>query len=79
MSEYKTVYYAEVIWFSPARGIGFLRWEKDGIKQKDMFVHFSDVCCDGFKTLFKLQKVSFQIGTNNHGDPKAINVTVLKN
>lgn len=79
MTDDKTVYYGEVLWFNPARGFGFLAWEKDGAKQKDMFCHFSDVVCEGFKTLYKGQKVSFQIGTNNHGDPKAISVQVLRN
>jgi len=72
-------YYGEVIWFNPKKGIGFLAWYIDDVKQKDMFVHFSDVVCEGFKTLYKQQKVEFEIGTNKHGDPKAINVVVLKN
>jgi cold shock protein len=75
----ETLYYGTVIFFSAQKGYGFLQWEKDGIKQKDMFVHFSDVNCTGFKTLFKDQKVSFNIGTNHHGDPKATNVLVLTN
>jgi cold shock CspA family protein len=69
----------KVMWFDPKRGIGFINWEKDGVKQKDMFVHFSDISCEGFKTLFKDQNVSFGIGTNHNGLPKAIEVTVLKN
>lgn len=73
------VYYGEVIFFDPKRGYGFLTWEKDGIKQKDVFIHFSDIVCEGFKTLYKGQKISFGLGTNKHGDPKAISVTVLKN
>lgn len=72
-------FYGEVVWFDPKRGFGFIGWEKDGEKQKDMFVHFSDVVCEGFKTLYKHQKVSFTLGTNKHGDPKAINVEILKN
>jgi len=72
-------YYGEVIWFDPKRGFGFLVWEIDGVQQKDLFVHFSDVACEGFKTLYKNQKVSFELGTNKHGDPKAILVEVLKN
>lgn len=63
----------------PKRGFGFIQWDKDGVRQKDMFVHFSDVTCEGFKTLYKHQKVSFGLGTNKHGDPKALDVTVLKN
>lgn len=72
-------FYGEVAWFNSKRGYGFLLWEKDGMKQKDMFVHFSDVSCEGFKTLYKHQKVSFTLGTNKHGDPKAISVEILKN
>jgi CspA family cold shock protein len=68
----------EVIWFDAKRGFGFIAWEKNGEKQKDLFVHFSDVSCDGFKTLYKEQKVTFGIGTNKHGDPKATEVVLLK-
>lgn len=69
----------DVIWFDPKRGFGFIEWEKDGVKQKDLFVHFSDVSCEGFKTLYKGQKVSFGLGLNVRGEPKATKVTVLRN
>lgn len=72
-------FYGEVLWFDPKRGFGFIEWEKDGVKQKDMFVHFSDVSCEGFKTLYKHQKVSFTLGVNKHGDPKACGVEIMKN
>lgn len=72
-------FYGEVLWFDPKRGFGFIGWEKDGVKQKDMFIHFSDVVCEGFKTLYKGQKVSFTLGVNKHGAPKATNVEVMKN
>jgi len=68
----------EVLFFSPKIGYGFLQWEKDGVKQPDMFAHFSDLIMPGFKTLFKSQRVSFQIGQNKNGQPKAINIQVLK-
>lgn len=68
-----------VAWFDPKRGYGFIEWEKDGSKQKDLFVHFSDVSCEGFKTLYKEQKVSFGLGVNKRGEPKATEVEVLKN
>lgn len=73
-----TKFYGKVVWFSSRKGIGFVQWEKDGVPQKDMFVHYSDIVCDGFKTLHKDQKVSFEIGANVRGEPKAINVEVLK-
>lgn len=73
------VFVGVVDWFDPQKGWGFINWEKDGVKQKDMFVHFSDINCEGYKTLYKAQRVSFEIGTNKNGEPKAINVLVLKN
>lgn len=73
------VFYGEVIFFNPKTGFGFIAWEKDGVKQKDMFAHFSDITMSGFKTLFKSQKVSFSVGQNKRGEPKAINITVLTN
>jgi cold shock protein len=71
-------YKAEVVWFSIKKGFGFLSWEIDGVKQKDMFIHFSDIAMQGFKTIDAGQKVSFEIGSNKNGDPKAINVQILK-
>lgn len=72
-------FFGEVIFFDPKAGYGFLKWENNGEAQKDMFVHYSDISCEGFKTLYKGQKVSFELGVNKHGAPKAINVAVLKN
>lgn len=67
-----------VIFFDSKQGYGFIDWEKDGVKQTDMFFHYSDIVCEGFKTVFKDQKVSFGVGVNKHGKPKGIEVTVLK-
>jgi cold shock protein len=80
VSEDKEVetFHGEVIWFSGVKGFGFIAWDKNNTPQKDMFCHFSDVSIEGYKTLFKGQKVSFQIGTNKNGDPKAVCVQVLK-
>ena len=73
-------YYGEVIWFNPSSGFGFISWsDENNIKQKDMFIHYSDILSEGFRTLYKGQKVFFNIGKNKNGDPKAINVTVLHN
>ena len=63
----------KVIWFDNKAGYGFI--ERQG--EKDLFVHFSDVVCDGFKTLKKGQKVSFNLGENKNGRPKAVNVKVV--
>jgi CspA family cold shock protein len=67
------VFEGEVIWFDPKAGYGFIKWEQE----EDMFVHFSDVVCEGFKTLKKGQKVRFGVGKNNTGKPKAIDVEVI--
>lgn len=67
----------DVIWFCPKKGYGFITYENDGKKQKDLFVHFSDLNVEGFKTLNKGQRVEFSLGKNNHGDPKAIEVKVI--
>jgi CspA family cold shock protein len=74
-----TKYYGTVLFFDPKRGYGFAVWEKDGVKQKDIFLHFSDIKMEGFKTLYKEQKISFNLGVNMRGDPKAVVIEVLKN
>lgn len=74
-----SLYYGEVLWFDARKGFGFLTYAIDNVTQEDMFVHFSDISCEGFKTLYKGQKVSFNLGTNKHGEPKAIDVTIVSN
>lgn len=66
----------EVLSFDPKKGYGFIGWNKFDVQQKDLFVHFSDIICDGFKTLNKGQKVEFELGSNRHGNTKAVNVTL---
>lgn len=70
-------YKGEVIFFSAKKGFGFINWTNGVEQQKDMFVHFSDIVCDGFKTLNKGQKVQFSIGENRNGVQKATNVKVI--
>ncbi len=72
------VYVGEVIWFSAERGYGFVDWSIDGVKQDDMFVHFSDIDMPGFKQLKAGQKISFTLGVNNDGKPKAADVQILE-
>ena len=66
-------YMGSVIFFENKLGYGFLAWDNE----KDLFVHFSDIVSEGFKTLKKGQKVEFEIGKNNRGEDKAINVLVI--
>ena len=59
-----------VKWFNSEKGFGFISRE-DG---DDVFVHFSAIQGDGFKTLEEGQQVSFEITSGNRGD-QAANVT----
>ncbi len=58
-----------VKWFNESKGFGFITTE-DG---KDVFVHFSAIQGEGFKTLAEGQAVSFDIVEGPKG-PKAENV-----
>lgn len=71
-------YVGKVCFFDPKKGWGFINWEKDGKPQTDLFCHFSDIAVQGFKTLKKDQKVSFTIGVNNKGQPKATDIQILQ-
>ncbi|UCF31617.1 MAG: cold-shock protein [bacterium] len=61
-----------VKWFNDAKGFGFLTQE-DG---PDVFVHFSAIQGEGFKSLQEGQRVSFDIVDGPKG-PQAANVVVL--
>lgn len=58
-----------VKWFNSEKGYGFI--EREG--GDDVFVHFSAITGDGFKTLEEGQEVSFDIVEGNRG-PQAANV-----
>lgn len=60
-----------VKWFSAEKGYGFIEREDGG---GDVFVHFSAIQEQGFKTLAEGQKVSFDIVEGARG-PQAANVT----
>ena len=59
-----------VKWFNPDKGYGFISRE-DG---DDLFVHFSEIQLDGFKTLEEGQAVVFDVTTGQNGKLQASNV-----
>ena len=60
----------KVKWFNDAKGFGFIEQEDGG---KDIFVHFSTIQEEGFKTLREGQEVSFDVVEGPKG-PQATNV-----
>ncbi|PDO09597.1 MAG: cold-shock protein [Candidatus Reconcilbacillus cellulovorans] len=61
-----------VKWFSAEKGYGFIEREDGG----DVFVHYSAIRADGFKTLEEGQMVEFDIVEGARG-PQAANVVKL--
>jgi cold shock protein len=61
-----------VKWFNESKGYGFIQQENG----TDVFVHYSSISGDGFKTLTKGQRVQFEITTDDKG-PKAVDVVKM--
>ena len=59
-----------VKWFNNRKGFGFIQQE-DG---PDLFVHFSSINSDGYKTLNEGEEVTFEVEDGERG-PKAVNVS----
>jgi CspA family cold shock protein len=59
----------KVKWFNGEKGFGFI--ERDG--GDDVFVHFSAIQGEGYKTLDEGQEVTFEIENGQRG-PQAVNV-----
>jgi CspA family cold shock protein len=62
-----------VKWFSDDKGFGFITPDDGG---RDLFVHFSGVTGDGYRSLAEGTKVSYESEEGPKG-PKAVNVTKL--
>ncbi len=60
-----------VKWFNDAKGYGFI--QQDG-NDRDVFVHYTAIQGDGFKTLAEGQKVEFELIEGPKG-PQASNVS----
>lgn len=64
----------KVKWFNDSKGFGFI--ERDG--GKDVFVHYTAIVGEGFKTLPEGAQVEFELLETERG-PQAANVVVVKN
>lgn len=59
----------KVKWFNESKGYGFIQQDNG----PDVFVHYSSITGDGFRTLAEGQRVRFDITDGDRG-PKASNV-----
>ena len=70
------MYNGTVKWFNAEKGYGFIYSEEAG---EDVFVHFSAIQADGYKTLAEGQKVTFETEPDpkNSSKLRAKNVNVV--
>jgi CspA family cold shock protein len=61
----------KVKWFSSRKGFGFIVPEGD--QEKDVFVHYSSIAGNGYKSLLRGQTVRFEVAQGPRG-PQAQNV-----
>ena len=62
-----------VKWFNATKGYGFITPEEGD----DVFVHFSEIQSEGYKTLDEGQEVNFEVTTGDNGKKQASNVTLV--
>lgn len=62
-----------VVWFNAAKGFGFLKPSKG----EDIFVHFSAIKGDGYKSLNPDEEVEFETVEGAKGRPEARDVVVM--
>ena len=63
----------KVKWFNESKGFGFIQPEGSG---QDVFVHYSSISDNGFKTLKEGDRVSFEVSQGAKG-PQASNVVKI--
>lgn len=69
--------YGTVKWFNSEKGYGFISNDNGS---EDVFVHFSSIVSDGYKSLVEGQKVTFDTETDpkNSRKLRAVNVSVIR-
>ena len=60
----------KVKWFNSQKGYGFITTEDE----KDVFVHYSGIISEGYKTLQEGEAVTFELTKGKNGD-QAVNVS----
>ncbi|HCU57639.1 MAG TPA: cold-shock protein [Anaerolineaceae bacterium] len=63
-----------VKWFNGEKGYGFIARDNG---EKDVFVHFSAINAEGFRTLREGQRVEFEVAQGQKG-PQAQNVEIIE-
>ena len=63
-----------VKWFNGEKGYGFIARDNE---EKDVFVHFSAIKAEGFRTLREGQRVEFEVAEGEKG-PQAQNVDIIE-
>jgi len=63
-----------VKWFNDAKGYGFIAPDEG---TKDLFVHFSNIAGEGFKSLSEGARVEYEAGEGTKG-PEATNVILIE-
>ena len=63
-----------VKWFNDAKGYGFIAPDEGS---KDLFVHFSNIAGEGFKSLSEGARVEYEAGEGTKG-PEATNVIPIE-
>lgn len=64
----------KVKWFNSVKGFGFITPESG---DQEVFVHYSEIKCDGYATLQEGQSVDYEIGESEKG-PFAKNVVPIQ-